>query len=120
MIIIDKPPLHGVYLAHFGVKGMKWGQRKAAISEAVKSRMPEQETIARAKGIALGGSVAVGSILYATGKLKTTTSFVVGRGVHGAAWVGSKTLDGAITAIGTPINLASEGKLLGYVAEKIL
>lgn len=25
---MEKPPLAGVYLAHFGVKGMKWGVRK--------------------------------------------------------------------------------------------
>jgi hypothetical protein len=29
MIDTNKPPLEGVYLAHFGIRGMKWGQRKA-------------------------------------------------------------------------------------------
>jgi hypothetical protein len=28
MIAADKPPLEEAYLEHFGVKGMKWGQRK--------------------------------------------------------------------------------------------
>jgi hypothetical protein len=28
MIIDQKPPLNGVYLAHFGVKGMRWGRKK--------------------------------------------------------------------------------------------
>jgi hypothetical protein len=28
VIIAEKPPLAGVYLAHFGVKGMRWGTRK--------------------------------------------------------------------------------------------
>lgn len=30
MIDIEKPPLGGVYLAHYGVKGMVWGTRKMA------------------------------------------------------------------------------------------
>lgn len=29
MITVEKPPLEAVYFAHAGVKGMKWGHRKA-------------------------------------------------------------------------------------------
>lgn len=119
-MIDAKPPLRGVYLAHYGKKGMKWGQRKAAVSEAIKSRLPERETVKRVRNTALLGAAGVASILYATGTLRPTASFIGGRTVHGAAWVGSKTLDGAVTAIGTPINMATEGKLLGGIAERIL
>lgn len=53
------------------------------------------------------------SILYAAGKLGSTSSFVAGRTVHGAAWAGGKILEGGITVIGTPINIATGGKVMG-------
>lgn len=114
-MIDTKPPLRSVYLAHYGTKGMKWGQRKAAVSNAIKSRLPERETVKKVRNTALLGSAGVASILYATGTLRPTLSFIGGRSVHGAAWVGSKTLDGAVTAIGTPINIASGGKMLPWM-----
>lgn len=39
MIIDKKPPLTGVYLAHFGVRGMKWGQRKKRGTLSAKERV---------------------------------------------------------------------------------
>lgn len=94
----EKPSLDAVYLSHYGVKGMRWGQRR----NAKKSR-----------ATAAVGATTVASLLYATGTLKPTASFVGGRSVHGAAWVGNKVLQGTITVIGTPINILTGGRLLG-------
>lgn len=42
MMDTDKPPLGGVYLAHFGTKGMKWGQRKSGVSRKQNRQMNKE------------------------------------------------------------------------------
>lgn len=74
MIIIEKPPLNEELLVHFGVRGMKWGQRKdraqAKIKEAVGNISTKQKIEATA---AIGAAATIG-VLAATGNLKAAAS----------------------------------------------
>lgn len=69
--VLDKPSLEAVYLAHFGVRGMHWGQRKATSSGSEKKRKltPEQK-----KRIVMLGAASVAATLYATGNLGRTVA----------------------------------------------
>jgi hypothetical protein len=62
------------YLAHFGVKGMHWGQRKAQAVEAVKGASAsaktrynnlskENQTTVKRAGRNIGASVVIGAIV---------------------------------------------------------
>lgn len=95
MIIVEKPPLDDELLSHFGVKGMRWGVRKAAQKAAggsgggetirgiLKNRIYESaKNRARGKrgmgfmtkatiGVAVvAGSVAVGHVLAKRGRAR--------------------------------------------------
>lgn len=94
---LDKPSLEAVYLAHFGVRGMHWGQRKKSSSGSGKRRKltPEQR-----KRIVMLGAASVAATLYATGNLGRTASltarglgFVVGHLFAGAATATYVTVD---------------------------
>jgi hypothetical protein len=66
-LMLENPPLEEVYLEHFGVKGMKWGQKKASGSKQRRKAPSVKKTIA--KGVAIGvvltaGSYAVGRMLH--------------------------------------------------------
>lgn len=98
MLIEEKPPLNEDLLVHFGVKGMKWGVRRAArtasrrssggdtIRGILKSRIYESAKN-KARGnqgmnfttkvglatVVVGGSVAVGYILAKRGDAKRSS-----------------------------------------------
>ena len=69
-MIDEKPPLSGVYLAHFGVKGMKWGQRRRESSEkTVKPKMSKRDKVAT--GLTLASiALTAGYILSKRGATK--------------------------------------------------
>lgn len=66
MITIEKPPLSGVYLAHFGTKGMKWGVRKSKKITGISR--PRSALLDR-------------NAFY----LRNRKNAIVGKGSHGAA-----------------------------------
>lgn len=90
MIVSQKPPLEEAYLAHFGVKGMKWGVRK-------DKRFTEQQ-IKRTKKVATAGAIATAAILHRHGKLVSSSVAVGGAVGKGIGWVGSNVLGGALSA----------------------
>lgn len=65
MLVDEKPPLDEDLLMHFGIRGMKWGQRKARPSggsggsSAPKQKMSTKKKVAVGLGVAaVGASVA--------------------------------------------------------------
>lgn len=86
MTTFDKPPLEAVYIAHFGVKGMKWGVRRFRPSV---SRSDVKNFLKRNSGkIVLGSAAVVGKVLHTHGKLgvtAATTAKFTGRSVAFAA-----------------------------------
>ena len=66
MIVADKPPLSGVYLAHFGVRGMKWGQRKKSSSSSSSGKSGSSKmSPATKKKFAVGAAVLGGAAVAA-------------------------------------------------------
>lgn len=55
-MIIEKPPLNGVYLAHFGVKGMRWG-----VSRITSRGSQEPQGKGVSKKLAMAATAAVGA-----------------------------------------------------------
>ena len=132
------------YIAHYGVKGMKWGRRKARVSNSVNSRanlsnrlrsyggrlktaaskVDKKKVAKTAAGIAIGigtGAVvgaAVGGIMTATAASPATQA-LASFGAHSIGnlslgSVATKTIAGLAS---TPIkNKASEG--IDYIYEK--
>lgn len=82
MLIADKPPLEDVYLAHFGIKGMRWGHRKPGeIAGPRQSSASGQQASAQAvsehrhrvaKAAAIGGGLAVAALIMRRGHVKMT------------------------------------------------
>lgn len=73
--MITNPPLDAVYIAHFGVKGMKWGRRKTRPDEAQRKQIfknAEQKKKVIAGLAVVGGAVAVGVLLSKRGRNKVT------------------------------------------------
>jgi hypothetical protein len=64
VIAANQPPLAEAYLEHFGVKGMKWGQRKSGTS----SKRSKALKIGGAAAVAAGAAVAV-TVLARGGRL---------------------------------------------------
>lgn len=69
MIAAEKPPLGEAYLEHFGVKGMKWGQRKA--KELSKPPSTAKKVAARVGAVLL----ALGSVAFVTGIIVKTGNY---------------------------------------------
>jgi hypothetical protein len=70
VIAADKPPLEEVYLAHFGIKGMKWGVRKQQDSSGSSGSSGPHLTPTQhkaAKAVAIAGSVAIAAVLLHKG-----------------------------------------------------
>lgn len=71
-MLAEKPPLDGVYLAHFGVKGMHWGVSRIASSRssAVGDRGFAKRTAKKAAvmATAAAGALAVSLILGHKGR----------------------------------------------------
>lgn len=74
MIAADKPPLEGVYLAHFGVKGMRWGHRKPEEQAAPRrsGMSPRNQKLVTAAFVA--GTVAVGAVMLSRGNVSVWNS----------------------------------------------
>lgn len=70
MIAAEKPPLEAVHLAHFGVKGMKWGSRKSRSANASKQKMSTGKKVAIGLGVAAVGAAAVTLALTRTGNTR--------------------------------------------------
>lgn len=65
-MLVESPPLRGVYLAHFGVKGMKWGRRKSSFSNSSSSSSKKNEPkMTNAKKFAIGTAVLGGAAVAA-------------------------------------------------------
>lgn len=80
--MIENPPLDENLLIHFGVKGMKWGQRKKRPDESQRASVFNK---ANAKKVATGAAVAAGVLAVAAVMTKSgrnkmtnlvTTNFV--------------------------------------------
>jgi hypothetical protein len=69
MFIDDKPPLEEAYLEHFGVKGMRWGQRKPEEQGQPRQSLSTNQKRA-VKAVAIAGGVAVTAILLRKGNVK--------------------------------------------------
>lgn len=73
MIAADKPPLEDVYLAHFGIKGMRWGHRKQVplAGPRQSSSASQADAVARQhkvmKAAAIGGGVVLAAVLLRRG-----------------------------------------------------
>lgn len=111
MIIFDRPLSH---LEHYGVRGMKWGQKRRDLQRSAADAIKDPKTSAAV------GAAAVGSVLYATGTLKPTAIVSGKAAVFGlsktggllvkvGAFVGNKVVDGAITVVGVPYNMIKNG-----------
>lgn len=77
MLLDEKPPLEGVYLAHFGTKGMKWGHRKARDTGSSSGSQPAKQKMSTGKKVAIGvavtaGALAVAAVLRKRGKVRPT------------------------------------------------
>lgn len=59
------------YLSHAGIKGMKWGVRKAKEQSGLRTSSQRNEAIAKAAMVA--GAVAVGALLLKRGGFKMST-----------------------------------------------
>ena len=57
MLIAEKPPLDEELLAHYGIKGMRWGRRKAELPVAPK---PPRKKWSTKKKVAVGAAVVAG------------------------------------------------------------
>lgn len=64
-MIDTKPPLNAVYLAHFGVRGMKWGQRRKSTGKGRRKAPSVRRTVL--KGAAIGVALTAGA--YAVGRM---------------------------------------------------
>lgn len=64
MIASDKPPLEAVYFAHAGVKGMKWGQRKAKPQGNIRKGVSRSSAGTKVKIglLAVGSTIAAGAV----------------------------------------------------------
>lgn len=109
MIVIEQPPLSGVYVAHFGVKGMKWGQRKvdAISAKAKQAANPRTWTREQQKVAAIGGAAATAVVLNKFGALRpvllTTSKYTL----KGIGAVSSMALNGVLTVATTTLNLVT-------------
>lgn len=70
MLIDDKPDLDDALLVHVGIKGMKWGVRKARTNEGERKTLftSKQKKIAAGVGVAIAGAAAAIFILANRGK----------------------------------------------------
>lgn len=97
MIDIEKPPLEGVYLAHVGIKGMRWGVRKAepdaASAGSNSSTTPttttvgigQKQPLSTKKKVAIGvailaGAAATALILNSFGGRQIAGNTILNRG----------------------------------------
>lgn len=130
MSVGQKPPLDELYLAHFGIRGMRWGVRKAR-SESSDVAPGSRDNAGglnitqaqKRKAIAAAGVVAVGSVLYATGNLKAAaiggTKLAARGAVAGTkiiAKVGVYTIKTAAQTVGVILGTTAKG--VGNIAAK--
>jgi hypothetical protein len=95
----DTPPSDEAMLAHFGVKGMKWGQRKAQLSEAA-SRI--RNPTGREKATVAAGAAAVAVLMHKTGTLMPTMALTGRLAYNGSAFVAEKGLNMLSTPVFMP------------------
>lgn len=62
MFYVDKPPLNDDLLVHFGVRGMKWGQRRKSSASSSKKTDGKMST---GKKIGVGAAVVGGAAIAA-------------------------------------------------------
>lgn len=107
MIIVEQPPLEGVYIAHFGVKGMKWGQRKVdqISAKAKQVATPSSWNHDQKKVAAYSGAAATAVVLNQVGALKPLLTHTARFTYLGTAFVAEKLLNVGVTVIGTPIEM---------------
>jgi hypothetical protein len=68
MLAADKPPLEEVYLEHFGIKGMRWGVRKAEDKGQGQQHASLSQNQHRAvKAAAITGGVLLAAVLLKRG-----------------------------------------------------
>lgn len=86
------------FLSHYGVKGMKWGQRRARRKERVANMSPEARKNRRkkiAKGVAAGAAVGAAAVgvrfvtkkMALKGNVKVTDPPFLGFRVKGKDWL---------------------------------
>jgi hypothetical protein len=98
-VIVEQPPLSGVYMAHFGVKGMKWGQRKvdAISAKAKQAATPTNWNRKQVKTAVIVGSAATAAGLNKFGALKPTLLFTSRYTLKGVGAVSSMAFNGLLT-----------------------
>lgn len=77
MIETEKPPLSGFYIAHYGVRGMRWGQRKRR-----STKDSENPKLSTRQKVAVGLSLTAATFLAAsilTRRGRTTVRQISGR-----------------------------------------
>lgn len=117
MIVIDKPALDEDLLVHFGVKGMRWGRRKASSSDGSSDKKPmsTKKKVAIGAGVAAGvaGAAAVAYMMSRRGKVPVRQVLGNRPGLRSPASPAAgmpKANFGPFRAKGTPAAAAARGK----------
>lgn len=90
-MITEKPDINEVYLIHVGVKGMRWGRRKARSDEADRAKVFSKSNAKKAaKGVAvLAGVALVAAVMTKSGRTKmvdvATSTYVKNRSAKNVA-----------------------------------
>lgn len=89
MLHDHKPALDDALLAHYGIKGMKWGKRKQRTPEEQQRISARNKKVAKiAVGVTVAaGAVAVAVILSRNGGIKASAATAKAAAAKGAAWV---------------------------------
>jgi hypothetical protein len=110
MLVDAQPPLEEVYLEHFGIKGMHWGQRKAQdVGPGRQHHGLTQNQRRATKAVAIAGGVAVAALLLRRGHINVLDSRSSKMYVGGAKMAGSilgktgKTLVKSSVKVGTTV-----------------
>lgn len=95
-------------LQHYGVRGMKWGQRKSGATAKVKAELDPIAAAARARRIAIGKEISKGILI---GGASLTVTALTGQRLAGA---------GTSLAISATLQAVNSSKARGQQATQQL
>lgn len=120
MIDTDKPPLEGVYLAHIGIKGMKWGVRKAEPSGGSSEGSAPKQGMSTKKKVAIGAGIIVGAAATAYLLNSFGGRQIAGNSILSRAAKAEKAIDGNNLLIRSRVDSgkASHSRIMGLLRNK--